>query len=280
LDCVNGAGSVIYPQLLESLGCEVYTIHCDSSGLFPHSPEPLPENLKDLCQLVQSEACAVGFAVDPDGDRLAVVDENAQPIGEEMTLAFAVQTVLKRTPGPVVINSLTTQTIDDIARSFGVECHRTRVGEANVSARMLEVNAVVGGEGNGGVIFPELHMVRDAGVGMALLVNRLAGTRKSVSALIREMPAYHLLKSSLPIGYHDSGEIIDEVSRNFSHDQVSRIDGLKVFHSDGWVQVRSSNTEPILRVFAEAAASERAQELLNDMLGSINQAMTRSARAQ
>lgn len=276
IDCVNGAGSVLYPQLLESLGCEVVSIHCDNSGIFVRGPEPVPQNLSDLSKLVTEERCTVGFAVDPDGDRLAIIDEHGKPIGEEMTLALAVKAVLEDNLGTVVVNSLTTKTIDDICEQFGVECHRTRVGEANVSARMLDVNAVVGGEGNGGLIYPELHLVRDAGVGMALLLNRLSATKKTVSQLVGEIPSYKMLKSAVPIRGSDPHEIVEYVAKKYEHDQISRIDGLKVFFNDGWVQVRPSNTEPILRVFAEAVTDDRVNSLLKDMNVHISRAIEES----
>ena len=178
IDCVNSAGSKIYPALLEALGCQVIAINSDGSGIFSRPPEPNPENLGDLCQTVTNERCSVGFAVDPDGDRLAAVDEKGVPLGEELTLAVAVKSVLEKNPGTVVVNSLTSQVMDDVAQSFGVECYRTRVGEANVATGMKEMQAVVGGEGNGGIILPELHLVRDAGVGMALILNLLSHTKK------------------------------------------------------------------------------------------------------
>ena len=271
IDCVNGAGSIIYPELLELFGCQVVRLNCDNSGIFTRNPEPLPENLTKLCETVVAEKCTVGFAVDPDGDRLSVVDEKGMPIGEELTLALAIKAVLEVQPGPVVINSLTSQAVEDIAEQFSVECHRTRVGEANVSTRMKEVNAVVGGEGNGGIIFPELHMVRDAGVGMSIILNRLSTTKKSIGEMVSELPVYKMLKSSVPVGAQDTKVLIDRVSTLYEHDQISRIDGLKVVYDDGWVQVRPSNTEPILRVFSEAKGESRAKALLDDLLNNIQQ---------
>lgn len=272
IDCVNSAGGYVYPDLLEALGCEVIAINVDGSGIFPHPPEPLPENLKQLGKVVVNEKCVIGFAVDPDGDRLAIVDENGNPIGEELTLALAVKTVISANPGPVVVNSLTSQIIDDIAREAQVEVHRTRVGEANVSARMNEIGAVIGGEGNGGVMFPELHLVRDAGVGMALVLNLIATRKKKVSEVVAELPAYKIVKTSVPVGADDPQEVIERITRFYPHDRISKIDGLKVVYNDGWVQVRPSNTEPILRVFAESQDEGRAQELVKEMLSRIEQA--------
>lgn len=272
LDCVNSAGSKVYPDLLEALGCEVVAINVDGSGLFPHPPEPLPENLKQLGEVVVKEKCVIGFAVDPDGDRLAIVDEKGNPIGEELTLALAVKMVVANNPGPIVVNSLTSQVIDDIAGEANAEVHRTRVGEANVCSRMAEISAVIGGEGSGGVIFPEVHLVRDAGVGMALVLNLIASRNKKVSEVVRDLPAYKILKRSVPVGSEDPRELVDRITRLYPHDQISSIDGLKVVYDDGWVQVRPSNTEPILRVFSESQDEKRAQELIKEMLDRITEA--------
>ena len=251
IDCVNGAGSILYPQLLKLFGCEVVEIHTQMNGLFPRTPEPLPENLGDLSKLVIDNRCDIGFAVDPDGDRLAVVDETGTPIGEELTLALAVKSVLEYAPGPVVVNCLTSQVIDDIASDFKVDCHRTKVGEANVSGTISKVGAAIGGEGNGGVILPSVHSVRDAGIGMAIFINKLATTKKTVSKLRSELPTYHMIKSSQPVGGSDSKYLMEAISREYSHDQVSRIDGVRVTFDDGWVQARPSNTEPIFRIYSE-----------------------------
>jgi len=274
LDCVNSAGGSVYPDLLEALGCEVISINVDGSGIFPHPPEPLPENLKQLGRVVVDEKCVIGFAVDPDGDRLAIVDEKGNPIGEELTLALAVKTVIANNSGEVVVNSLTSQVIDDVANESDVQVHRTRVGEANVSARMNEIGAVIGGEGNGGVIFPEVHLVRDAGIGMALVLNLIASRKKKVSEVVSELPAYKIVKTSVPVGIDDPMELVDRITRFYPHDQISRIDGLKVVYDDGWVQVRPSNTEPILRVFSESQDETRAQQLINEMLDMVKQAST------
>jgi len=271
IDCINGAGSKLYPQLLEALSCEVITIYSDGSGSFPHPPEPRPENIGDLSELVKKEGCDVGFAVDPDGDRLAAIDDAGEPLGEELTLALAVRAVLEVKPGPVVVNSLTSQVIEEIAESFGVECHRTRVGEANVAAGMKELNAVVGGEGNGGVIYPELHLTRDAGIGMALILNYLSKTKKKLSEIRKTFPEYRMFRIAYPLETTDADEIIKAVSEKYDHDQLSRIDGLRVTFDEGWVQVRSSNTEPILRVYSEAKDETFARDKLNEMLSHLNE---------
>lgn len=263
-DGVNGAGSFLYPELLERLGCEVVTIHSDGSGLFPHPPEPLPQNLGDLTKLVQDEKCAIGFAVDPDGDRLAVVDDTGKPIGEEMTLALGLMATLESNRGDIVANCLTTQLIDDIATRYSVVCHRTKVGEANVAQRIIEAKAIAGGEGNGGMILSELHLVRDAGVGIALILNLLSAGKKSVSAIVNELPHYEMTKSSIPVGELEPQELMDLIAARFPRDQISRVDGVRILLPEGWVHIRPSNTEPILRVYAEAGTREEVERITNE----------------
>ena len=197
-------------------------------------------------------------------------DEGGVAIGEEITLALAIRALLEYQPGPVVINSLTSMVINDIAESFNVECHRTRVGEANVATGMKELNAVAGGEGNGGIIYPELHLVRDGGVGMAIILNAMSATKKKISELGQELPEYMMIKVAYPLGELDATEIIQTIEGCYEYDQISRIDGLRVNWDDGWVQVRLSNTEPILRVYSEAKSEKRATEIIKEMLQNIN----------
>ncbi|MBM3328242.1 MAG: phosphoglucosamine mutase [Calditrichaeota bacterium] len=276
-DGVNGAGSELYPLLLESLGCEVKTIHSSPDGYFPRPPEPSPDNIADLRRLVVEEKCSIGFAVDPDGDRLAVVDERGAAPGEERTLALAVGEVLRLRPGPVVINALTSQVIVDVAGSFGVTCQRSKVGEANVADLIADTNAVVGGEGNGGVMLAELHLVRDAGVGMALLLNRLASGRKPLSEHLAVLPEYSMRKATWPVEGFDPAILLDELAAGFPATQVSRLDGVRIESSDGWVQARSSNTEPILRIYSEASQPAAADAMLSDMLARIGSFIGRKA---
>ena len=270
LDCVNGAGSHIYPRLLQALGCQVVSLNCTPTGIFPHGPEPTPEHIGDLCRLVVKEKCAVGFAVDPDGDRLSAVDEEGIPLGEELTLAAAMKPVLEQSPGPVVVNSLTSQVIDDLAAKFGAVCHRAKVGEANVAAAMKELGAVVGGEGNGGLIYPELHYVRDAGVGMALILNEISRSRRSLQKMRDELPAYFMVKRSHQLGNRSADELLTEIEHHYRYDQISRVDGLRIVDDSGWIHIRASNTEPILRVYAESTEQARAQKLIDDMLEQLN----------
>lgn len=272
IDCVNGAGSVLYPDLLETLGCEVFTIHCTGSGLFPRQPEPSPDALRELGELVRSEKCDIGFGVDPDGDRLAAVDETGKPIGEELTLALGVKAVLTYNPGPIVANCLTSMVLDDVAAEFGVVCHRTRVGEANVSELMSQIGAVAGGEGNGGMILPAVHLVRDAGSGMALLLNLLTSSKRKLSELVAQLPAYQMIKTSIPVSDVEPTDLLEKVATFYPHDQVSRIEGVRINYLDGWVQGRSSNTEPIIRIYSEAKSKESAQAYLETFLQKVRKA--------
>jgi len=273
LDAVNGAGSGIYPELLEALGCAVVTIHCDGSGIFPHAPEPLPANLGDLGVSVSENKCHIGFAVDPDGDRLAVVNEKGQPIGEEATLGLGIMAVLESQPGTVVANCLTSNLIDDIAARYSVSCLRTKVGEANVAARIKESGAIAGGEGNGGMILPELHLVRDAGVGMALILNLLSSGKKPVSKLLESFPDYKMIKTSIPVGDTDVHALLEAVAVAYPHDEVSRIEGVRISHADGWVQIRASNTEPILRVYAEATSDSAVESIIGEFRTKLDKIM-------
>jgi len=270
-DGVNGGGSFVYPKLLEALGCTVVSINADGSGNFTRPPEPLPANLSDLGNKVREEKCHIGFAVDPDGDRLAVVDERGNPVGEETTLALGIKAVLEQKTGPIVVNCLTSQVIDDIAAQYGVICYRTKVGEANVSDKITESKAIVGGEGNGGIILPQIHAVRDAGIGMSLILNLLSSSKKSVSEHVAQFPAYHMIKASYPVGEHNAVELVEAAAARYPNDSLTRIDGVRISSIDGWVQMRPSNTEPILRVYAEAHSKESAEKMVHDLITIIEQ---------
>lgn len=265
-DGVNGAGSELYPQLLEALGCEVVKIYCEGNGQFPRGPEPTPENLSELSRLVVEEKCQIGFAVDPDGDRLSAVDEKGRAWGEEATLALAVQEVLKHQPGPVVINTLTSQMVAEVAAQFQVPCYRSKVGEAFVAEMMEREGAVVGGEGNGGIMYPQLHLVRDAGLGMVFLLNMLASGKRTFSYHASQLPQFYMKKASYPINDLDHNALLDRIAKIYPYNQVVRLDGLRIITPTGWVQMRASNTEPILRIFAESIDEREATELLDQMM--------------
>lgn len=268
-DGVNGAGVEVYPNLLEALGCEVVRINCRNDGIFPRGPEPTPENLTELSRVVKEERCDLGFAVDPDGDRLSVVDEMGSPIGEEATLALAVMEVLFHRPGPLVINTLTSQMVADVAERAGLPCYRSKVGEAFVAEMMERQKAVVGGEGNGGIIYPEFHLVRDAGLGMVIILNLIARSKSTISRLAAQLPRYHMRKATYPISDIDHTALFERIAKLYPNDQITQLDGIRVTTPHGWVQVRLSNTEPILRVFAESDDPEQGDRMMQEMLGHI-----------
>jgi len=261
LDCVRGAGATIMPALLESLGCAVETIDLEPDGAFPREPEPIPEHLGGLADLVRSTGADLGMAVDPDVDRLAVVDEVGRPIGEDYTLAFAVRAVLARFRGPVVTNLSTSLVVDDAARSFGVAVERAPVGEANVVERMIERGAVIGGEGNGGVILPEVHLGRDAPVAAALVLSLLAERRESVSQIVSGAPRYRIFKAKLDRPAAPLQEVYTALRERWPDAAADEQDGLRLAWSDRWIHVRPSGTEPVVRVIAEAPTEPGARSL-------------------
>ena len=262
LDCVRGAGATIMPALLESLGCEVHGIHLEPDGRFPREPEPIPEHLGELGELVRKTGADVGIAVDPDVDRLALVDEAGRPIGEDYTLAFAVRAALAHRKGPVVTNLSTSLVVDDAARAFGVTVDRAPVGEANVVARMAALGAVIGGEGNGGVILPEVHLGRDAPVAAALALALLAAGGEPVSAVVNASPRYTILKAKLPRPTGSLEPAYAALAAGLGGAAADRQDGLRLALADRWVHVRPSGTEPVVRVIAEAPSRAEAAELI------------------
>lgn len=261
LDCVRGAGGTIMPELLARLGCTVVGAHLETDGHFPRAPEPVPANLTELANLVRQHRADVGIAVDPDVDRLALVDETGRPIGEDYTLAFGVRAVLDREPGPIVVNLSTSLVVDDVARRFGLEVSRAPVGEANVARAMQAAEAVVGGEGNGGVMLPALHVGRDAPVAAALVLDLLARSDATVGALVAEAPRYVIVKAKSPRG-GDLGDVYAALERQFADARVDRQDGLRLAWDDRWLHVRPSGTEPIVRFIAEARSADAANALI------------------
>ncbi|MDX2120534.1 MAG: phosphoglucosamine mutase [Gemmatimonadota bacterium] len=271
LDCVRGAGGTTMPQLLERLGCVVHAINIETDGRFPRAPEPVPENLGDLSRLVRESGAAVGFAVDPDVDRLALVDETGSPIGEDYTLALAVRAVLQHSAQPpgrpaaeprvVVANLSTSLVVEDAARMGGARFVRAPVGEANVARTIRDEGALIGGEGNGGVILPSLHIGRDAPVGVALILHLLAASGQSVSSLVGGQPRYRIVKAKTARG-KDLGPVYARLQSRFSGAAADTRDGLRLAWSDRWVHVRPSGTEPIVRFIAEAPTEADAQALV------------------
>ncbi|MEN8191207.1 MAG: phosphoglucosamine mutase, partial [Bacteroidota bacterium] len=247
LDCVNGAGSYIMPQLLEEFGCEVIKINCDKSGVFPRLPEPIPENLTETMEAVKEHGADLGVVVDPDVDRLVLITDEGKPLGEEYTITQAVRFVLSKSTGNVAVNLSTTRAVDDIAASYGCRVYRSPVGEANVVVTMKEVNAVIGGEGSGGVIFPALHYGRDALVGTAIILQHLVDFGGTISELKKELPEYQIAKSKIDISGKNPDEVINTLIEKYSNNKINTDDGLRIDFPDHWVHLRKSNTEPIIR---------------------------------
>ena len=272
LDCCNGAGVGVSLRLLRALGCSVEPIHCTPDGLFPHTPEPNFINLQDLCRFTKEREADIGFATDPDGDRIAVVSEKGEFLGEELSLALALQYVLGRAEnqrGPVVINMSTSRVTEDVARAAGREVIRTAVGEVNVAERMEEAQAVLGGEGNGGIMDPRVHYGRDAIVGMGLILEYLARSEKRCSQLAAELPQYHMLKTKLECPAAQSRQVIRALKAQAQTARANLEDGLRLDWDDRWVHLRASNTEPVMRIIAEAKTPEAAQALVDEYTGKV-----------
>ena len=262
LDCCHGAGAVIMPQLLTELGCEVFAINMEPHGKFHRPPEPVAENLGELEALVRNTGADIGLATDPDVDRLAIVGDDGRAVGEDYTLALAARVVLRHRPGPIVTNLSTSRVVSDVAREFEVPFHFARVGEVNVALAMRDVGATIGGEGNGGVILPELHLGRDAPVGVALLLQLLLEEGRPVSQLIAERPRYVIVKDKLDRPAVSLDEVYIALRQAFPEAAADTQDGLRLDWPDRWVHLRPSGTEPIVRIIAEAPTEEEARELV------------------
>ncbi|HUU43882.1 MAG TPA: phosphoglucosamine mutase [Planctomycetota bacterium] len=264
LDSCNGAGSLFTPSLLEALGCRLVKIHCDPGAPFPHNPEPIFIHLGDLCDKVVETGADVGFAQDADADRVAIVDENGHFIGEEYSLALAVAQVLPKRPGKVVANLSTSRMVEDVARRHDCELVRCKVGEVHVAERMMEVNAVIGGEGNGGVIDPRVHYGRDSLIGMAIVLEHMAETGKKVSELVAGIPHYHMRKTKIACTRDVALELVHRTCREFADQRVSTEDGVRIDWDDAWIHIRPSATEPAVRIIGEATTAERIDALVAD----------------
>jgi phosphomannomutase len=269
LDGNGGAGGPLGQRLLRSLGVETISQGCDADGSFAHEPEPTADNLRDICPLVRRAGANVGFALDPDADRLALIDESGRYIGEELTLALVVLFRLRHERGPVVINMSTSRVIEDIAGKFGCSCFRSAVGESNVADRMRDVGALIGGEGNGGVIDPRIGAVRDPFAGMAMILNLMAETNRKLSELVGELPVYHIVKNKYTVARDRLPALFAALPGKWPDAKVDRTDGLRLDWPDRWVHVRPSNTEPIVRVIAEAPKPETAAELCREVGGML-----------
>ena len=263
LDTVRGAGGAVMPDLLERLGCRVAGINLETDGLFPRPPEPIPENLKALGRLVRRHKAEIGIAVDPDVDRLAIVDERGRAIGEDYTLAFAVRAVRPSARRPVVCNLSTSLVVEDAAREFGAKVVRAPVGEAHVARKIIALKAVIGGEGNGGVMYPALHVGRDAPLAAALVLALLARERATVSELVARAPRYAIVKAKVPRGPRLE-PVYEGLRQRFPDAAVDTQDGLRLAWPDRWLHVRPSGTEPIIRLIAEAPSSAYAERLIEE----------------
>ena len=263
VDAVNSVGGEIIPELLKELGVEnIIELNCEATGKFAHNPEPIPENLTSISALMKQGGADVGFVVDPDVDRLAIVMENGEMFIEEYTLVAVADYVLRSKPGSTVSNLSSSRALADVTRRHGCSYTASAVGEVNVVEQMKATGAVIGGEGNGGVIYPELHYGRDALVGVALFLSLLAKEGKKVSELKRTYPEYFIEKNRVELTPElDIDGILEKVKNRFSGEKVTDIDGVKIDFEDGWVHLRKSNTEPIIRVYSESSSPERAKEL-------------------
>jgi len=262
LDCCRGAGGAIMPPLLERLGCKVTAINLETDGRFPRPPEPVAENLGELERLVQTSGAAIGFAVDPDVDRLALVADDGRAIGEDFTLALAARLVLRHRHGAVVTNLSTSRIVEDVATAAGAPIVRAPVGEVNVAVKMREERAPIGGEGNGGVILSEMHLGRDAPIGAALLLQLLHEENRSLSKIVGELPRYVIVKDKLDRPNASLDTVYDALRTAFAGAVVDTQDGLRLSWPDRWVHVRPSGTEPIVRVIAEGPTESDARELV------------------
>lgn len=271
IDCINSVGGIIVPQLLKSLGVEtIIEINTTPDGNFAHNPEPLPENLKGISELVVKEKADIGFVVDPDVDRLAIVCENGTMFGEEYTIVAVSDYVLKHIPGSTVSNLSSTRALRDVTAKYGCMHYASAVGEVNVVEEMKKRGAVIGGEGNGGVIYPELHYGRDALLGIALFLSHLAKSRMKCSSLRQLYPQYTIAKKKLTISPDtEFSKIVNLVKNHFHNHLFDERDGLWIEHETGWVQIRKSNTESIMRIYAEGRTSKEAEELADCVIGIV-----------
>ena len=267
VDAVNSVGGIAIPQLLKALGVkEVIELNCEATGKFAHTPEPLPENLTQIGNLMKEGRADVGFVVDPDVDRLAIVMENGEMFVEEYTLVSIADYVLSKTPGSTVSNLSSSRALKDVTERHGCSYSASAVGEVNVTHKMKETGAVIGGEGNGGVIYPASHYGRDALVGVALFLTLLAKSGKKVSELKAKYPKYAIAKSKIELTPEINVDaILEEMKKRYSNEKITDIDGVKIDFADGWVHLRKSNTEPIIRIYSEAATPEEAENLGNQI---------------
>ncbi|MDR0573156.1 MAG: phosphoglucosamine mutase [Tannerella sp.] len=273
IDCVNSVGGIVIPELLYALGVkEIFKLHCNPHGNFSHNPEPLPENLSEISQLMGQAKADVGFVVDPDVDRLAIVCENGEMFGEEYTLVSVSDYVLSHTPGHTVSNLSSSRALRDVTLQYGGQYHAAAVGEVNVVAKMKETNAVIGGEGNGGVIYPASHYGRDALAGIALFLTNLARKKMKTSELRATYPTYFISKQKAELTpTTDVDAILLKVKEKFAQYDITDIDGVKIDFPDKWAHLRKSNTEPVIRIYSEAHTMKEAEEIGGELIKIIKQ---------
>ena len=265
IDSCNGAGAIITPMLLRELGCDVVGIHCEPNGLFPHNPEPTFINLQELCRKVKATKADVGFAQDPDADRVAILDQTGHYIGEEYSVCLASNFILRKNPGKTaVVNLSTTIAMDDICKRYRSKLIRTKVGEVHVAETMLREKAIIGGEGNGGIMYPKVHCVRDSLTGMALMLQYMAETGKTMKELAADIPRYHIVKERVALTANNSFKIIELMKKQCGKYKVDTSDGLTLTSPGVKINVRPSNTEPIIRIFAETASAAKAKALASE----------------
>ncbi|MDR1707173.1 MAG: phosphoglucosamine mutase [Prevotella sp.] len=273
IDCVNSVGGIVIPKLLKALGVnKINELYCTPNGEFPHNPEPLPEHLVDISTMMKTTTSNVGFVVDPDVDRLAIICENGEMFGEEYTLVAVADYILKHTPGNTVSNLSSSRALRDITRKYGCEYYASAVGEVNVTTKMKAVGAVIGGEGNGGIIYPASHYGRDALVGIALFLSHLAFERKKVSEIRASYPQYFIAKQKVELTPDINVDaILNAVKEKYNQYDVTDIDGVKIDFPDKWVHLRKSNTEPIIRVYSEAQTMKEAEDIGGEVMAVIKQ---------
>lgn len=272
VDAVNSTGGIAIPALLKKMGVEVIELYCEPNGHFPHNPEPLKEHLTDICDLMKKEKADLGIVVDPDVDRLAFIDENGEMFGEEYTLVACADYVLSKTAGNTVSNLSSSRALRDITEKHGGQYNASAVGEVNVVQLMKDTNAIIGGEGNGGIIYPEAHYGRDSLVGTALFLTYLAEKKMSVSSIRDSYPSYYMSKNKIQLTPDlDVDGVLKAVEKRHSSEEISTVDGVKIDFPENWVHLRKSNTEPIIRIYTEAKSQQEADELAQRMISEIEQ---------
>ncbi|MBN2460783.1 MAG: phosphoglucosamine mutase [Candidatus Cloacimonetes bacterium] len=269
IDSVNGAGSTVSPHLLRELGCDVIELNSEPNGIFSHPPEPLAENLQQLEKAVLEHSADIGFATDPDVDRLAIVSDKGEALGEESSLLLAEKFVLSHKKGDVVINLSSSMASDIISAQFGVRVHRTSIGEINVARKMMEINSPIGGEGNGGIICPEVQYSRDAPAGMALILGYLTETGRTVSELAALIPKFYMVKDRIAIQDIDPELFMNKAATLYEHYQIDKTDGVKYTAPDHWIHIRSSGTEPIIRIYVESSSRTKSEKICHETISRL-----------